>query len=131
MPAHKTAFFTENLSFVIIILLSASCNKTSQRFSYESVKGVHQVAVFEDSTFVEIVESKDSVYKLLGYWEGQATEGETLKLTITRKDFNVLTNIAAQHFLVKDEKLIPLDSLPEFKKLRDRTIYDKDGELTH
>lgn len=113
----------------VLAMVTFACNKTSHYYTYQSGNEKHQVALFEDSTFVEMVETSESNYKLLGFWEGQTGEGDTLKLTITRKDFNVLTNIASQEFLVSGNELIELNKLPEFEKLRDRTIYDKDGEL--
>jgi hypothetical protein len=121
--------FSRVLYFSAIALVAFACNKPSHHYTYQSGGAKHQVALFEDSTFVEMVETTDSTYKLLGYWGGQTAEGDTLELTITRKDFNVLTNIATQHFLVNGNALTELDTLPAYKKIRSRTIYDKDGEL--
>ena len=95
------------------------------QFNYSVKEANHQVVLFEDSTFVELVVYNDSNFKHLGFWEGGTSNEETLTLTITRKDFNVLSNIATQQFLIKGTKLIPLDSLDSFEPLQDRTIYDK------
>lgn len=107
----------------------ASCNKPLKQFTLNSDGSTRQIALFEDSTFVEMLDLNGVDTKYLGFWEGGYNHRDTLTMTVTRQDFNVLTNIASQHFLVDGNTLLPIDTLPAFRKLKDRTIYDKDGEI--
>lgn len=106
-----------------------ACNKPVKQFTLNSDGNTRQIALFEDSTFVEMLDLNGVDTKYLGFWEGDFNDHDTLTITVTRQDFNVLTNIASQHFLVDGNTLIPIDTLPSFRKLKDRTIYDKDGEI--
>lgn len=118
--------FLKAIAFVAIFFL-ASCNKPVKQFTLNSDGSTIQIALFEDSTFVEMLDLNGVSTKYLGFWEGDFNDQDTLTITVTRQDFNVLTNIASQHFIVDGNTLAPIDTLPAFRKLKDRTIYDKDN----
>ncbi|MDP4686786.1 MAG: hypothetical protein NWR83_09175 [Salibacteraceae bacterium] len=117
----------KTFAFMAVLILS-SCNKPVKQFTLNSNGSTRQIALFEDSTFVEMLDLNGVSTKYLGFWEGDFNDQDTLTITVTRQDFNVLTNIASQHFIVDGNTLLPIDTLPAFRKLKDRTIYDKDGE---
>ncbi|MDP4964785.1 MAG: hypothetical protein NWQ55_06920 [Salibacteraceae bacterium] len=117
----------KTFAFMAVLILS-SCNKPVKQFTLNSNGSTRQIALFEDSTFVEMLDLNGVDTKYLGFWEGDFNDQDTLTITVTRQDFNVLTNIASQHFIVDGNTLLPIDTLPAFRKLKDRTIYDKDGE---
>ncbi len=117
----------KTFAFIAILTLS-SCNKPVKQFTLNSNGSTRQIALFEDSTFVEMLDLNGVSTKYLGFWKGDFNDQDTLTITVTRQDFNVLTNIASQHFIVVGNTLLPIDTLPAFRKLKDRTIYDKDSE---
>jgi hypothetical protein len=117
----------KTFAFMAVLFLS-SCNKPVKQFTLNSNGSTRQIALFEDSTFVEMLDLNGVSTKYLGFWEGDFNDQDTLTITVTPQDFNVLTNIASQHFILDGNTLLPIDTLPAFRKLKDRTIYDKDGE---